>query len=76
MSKIVRTESRASSLLKRFAEVMPILCKDSTSPPHNKNKTEKFLSPVRLKPLEKICIFAIAIKQNDSCPTTRIPTRT
>jgi len=30
-AKIVQTERRASSLLERFAEVQPILCKDSAN---------------------------------------------
>ena len=31
LAKIMQTESRASSLLERFAEVQPILCKDNAN---------------------------------------------
>ena len=34
-SKIVQTESRASSLFECFAEVQPILCKDSANREQN-----------------------------------------
>ncbi len=42
MSKIVRTESRASSLLERFAEVMPILCKDSANQSRASSLLERY----------------------------------
>ena len=45
-AKIVRTERRASSLLERYAEVMPILGKDKIK----KTSTQSFLSKIAYLP--------------------------